>query len=129
MELSNAPCGVSTPPASSSLALVAGDPVRQRGAVLDDAGGEMRHHGTPRVREAARGGDHVVDGSPLDMGDVDARAGGQKVAEILDLLGGARHHLDRVAAQERLHLRGGAGVRRGRRFTLGEVQKTHHGLP
>jgi hypothetical protein len=56
----------------------------------------MRHHLEAFAAQARGGGDHVLDRRAVDMGDVDARAGGQERAEILDLLGGARHHLDRV---------------------------------
>jgi hypothetical protein len=56
----------------------------------------MRHRLEAFVAQAPGGGDHVLDLGPVDMGDVDARAGGQERAEILHLLGGARHHLDRV---------------------------------
>lgn len=96
------------------FALVHGDPVFQRGGIADDAGREMRHHRIAIARKARGGGDHLLDGCAFDMGDVDARACGQQVAEILDLFGGARHHLDRIALEECLNLRadraGGAGV-------------------
>jgi hypothetical protein len=81
-----------------------------------------------RRRLAVR--DHVLDLGPVDMGDVDARAGGQERAEILDLLGGARHHLDRVILDQG---RDGAmgGGRCGTRLLAGfaEGQKGHEDLP
>jgi hypothetical protein len=61
-----------------------------------------------RRRRAVR--DHVLDLGPVDMGDVDAGAGGQERAEILDLLGGARHHLDRVILDQRRDIAMGGGV-------------------
>jgi hypothetical protein len=60
-------------------------------------------------RAGAWRSDHVVDLGPVDMGDVDARAGGQERAEILDLLGGARHHLDRVILEQGREYRHGRG--------------------
>ena len=60
--------------------------------------------GKPSAFRRLRGGDHVLDRRAFDMGDVDAGAGGQQVAEILDLFGGARHDLDRVAVKKRLDL-------------------------
>ena len=64
------------------LALVAGDPVGQRGLVLDDPRREMRHHRIAVACQAVGGGDHVLDRGALDMGDIDAGAFGQQVAEI-----------------------------------------------
>ena len=50
----------------------------------------MRHHREALGMQPLRGRHHLLDGRAVDMGDVDAGAGGQEGAEILDLLGGAR---------------------------------------
>ena len=109
------------------LALIAGDPVGERGAVLDDARREMRHHRKAFGVDPFGGGDHVLDRRALDMGDIDAGAFGQQGAEILDLLGGARHHLDRVILEEGLDLTIDGRV--GGFLTFAEIQQSHRGLP
>ena len=64
------------------------------GAVGDAAGREVRHHREALVGEAAGGREHLGEFGAVDVREVDAGAGGQDGAEVLDLGGGARHHLD-----------------------------------
>jgi hypothetical protein len=89
----------------------------------------MRHRLEAFVAQAPRGGDHVLDLGAVDMGDVDARAGGQQRAEILDLLGGARHHLDRVILDQRRDGAMGGAMAGTRPARLAEGQKGHEDLP
>jgi hypothetical protein len=98
----NAPRGVATPPASTSawrhagLALVARDPVGQRGGSGMSAPGNAASRLEPLVAQALRGGDHVLDRGAVDMGDVDAGALAAEASRKSSILGGgARHHLDR----------------------------------
>ena len=107
------------------FALVHGDPVFQGGGILDDAGREVGHHVIAFGGDAFGGFNHFRDRSALDMGDIDAGAGGQQGAEILDLGGGAGHHLDRVALQEGLDMGGGGFCLVA--FAL-EIQQSHRGL-
>ena len=109
------------------LTLIAGNPVGQRLLILDDPRREMRHHRIAFGIDALGGGDHVFDWRAFDMGDVDAGSGGQQVAEILDLFGGARHHFDRIVLEESLDLTIGGG--KPGFLTLAEIQKSHCGLP
>ncbi len=110
------------------LAPVAGDPVGEHRLVPDDARREMRHDLVALAGQALRGRHHVLDRGAVDMGDVDAGARGQEIAEVLDLLGGARHHLDRIALQEGLDL-GAAAKRCGRAVLAAEVQDRHCSPP
>ena len=109
------------------FALIAGDPIGQRLLVLDDARREVGHHGIAFGLQSLRGGDHILDRRALDMSDIDARAFGQKGAEILNLLGGAGHHLNGIILEKRLDLPIDGG--RCGFVTTFEVQQSHSGLP
>ncbi len=113
----NAPRGSDTPPAEQQglgnpgLALIARDPVGKGRRIGDDPGREMRHHGESVTGETRGGRHHLFDRRAVDMGDIDARSLGKQGAKILDLLGGARHHLDRIVLKKRLDFGRGGRVR------------------
>ena len=106
------------------LSPVACDPVGERRAVGDDARGKMRHHVETLSGEARRRRHHVLDRGAVDMRDVDPRPGRKQGAEVLDLAGRARHHLDGEAAEHRAD----AG-RRTMPVLSPETEQRHHGLP
>ena len=91
---------------------VGGDAGVEFGRGGDAAGREVRHDGEALVDQAAGGGEHVGEVGAVDVGEVDAGAGGQDGAEVVDLGGGARHHLDGEVLEQRRD-RGGARVAAG----------------
>ena len=106
----------------ASLALIACDPVHKLRFVGNPARREVRHDREAVVRDALGSRDHVLDRRAFDMGDIDPGALGQDRAEILDLLRGARHHLDRKAPDEL----GNATVGPGRRFARKQINDLGH---
>ena len=108
---------------NASVTLVTVDPFLKRGGIFDDTRREMWHRIKPFVPQTRGGGDHILDRGALDVGDIDAGARRQEIAEIVDLFRRARHDLDRISFQE---IDKGAVVDNGVFFA--ERQKGHECL-
>ncbi len=105
---------------------IAFDPVFQRRAVRDDAGREVGHYRKSLVIQALGGLDHFFNRSAVEVGNVNAGALRQDLAEVFDFGGRTWHNLDREAVKETRQSAVASGCRRC--FAL-EVQDCHEVLP
>ena len=82
------------------LTLITSNPISKRRLILDDACWEMRHDLITIIGQPFRGCDHVLNRCAVDMCDVYAGTCGQKVFEVFNLFGCARHDFDRIVLQK-----------------------------